>query len=75
MVASMLGLLISLIYVWKLSPSWGFAFSIVFSVMLASSIISMTHADPDSFIELETKKKKQKYNIRKVKISRKKSFL
>lgn len=55
---SILGLLISLFFVYKHYPDWGIAFSIIFTIMFIASIISMTVADPDEFIELETKNKK-----------------
>jgi len=57
MISTMLGFLISVVYVWKLSPSWGLAFAIAFAVMFIASLLSMTYADPDSFVDLETTKK------------------
>ena len=60
MAASILGLLISLVYVFPKSYPWGLAFSITFGIMLLSSLKSMTFADPDTFVELETRKKKKK---------------
>ncbi|MBN1502520.1 hypothetical protein JW930_03175 [Candidatus Woesearchaeota archaeon] len=60
MVSSMLGFLISAIYVYKISPSWGVAFSIVFAAMFFASVASMTHAEPDAFVEIETKGKRKK---------------
>jgi hypothetical protein len=59
MAGSMLGIFISLMYVYKQAPDWGITFTIVFSVMFIASIVSMTAADPKEFIELETKKKRK----------------
>ena len=44
MVTAILGLLISVMYVRKLSVSWAFAFSIVFIIMIISALISMIQA-------------------------------
>jgi hypothetical protein len=60
MAISMLGILISLMYVYKQSADWGVTFTLVFSLMFIASIVSMTVADPDTFIELETKGKKKR---------------
>lgn len=59
MAASMLGGLISLMYVYPKSPDWGITFTIIFGIMFVSSMISMTVAEPDDFVELETKHKKK----------------
>jgi len=45
MLTSIVGFFISLLFVWKLSISWGFTFCLFFIVMFVASIISMTHAD------------------------------
>jgi uncharacterized protein YacL len=44
MVTAILGLLISVVYVRKLSLTWAFAFSIVFIIMIISALISMVQA-------------------------------
>ena len=59
MAASILGIFISLMYVYKQSPDWGVTFTIVFGIMFVASIVSMTAAEPNDFIELETRKKKK----------------
>jgi hypothetical protein len=59
MAGSMLGIFISLMYVYKQAPDWGITFTIVFSVMFIASVVSMTAAEPKDFIELETKKKRR----------------
>jgi hypothetical protein len=60
MASSMIGFLISIIFVFKESPSWGLAFALVFATMFISAVASMTYADPDIFVELETKNKRKK---------------
>lgn len=53
MATSMLGILISIMYVYPQSTDFGVASIIVFGIMFVSSIISMTVSNPDDFIELE----------------------
>jgi len=60
MAASMLGIFISLMYVYEKSPDWGITFTVAFGIMFIASIVSMTNADPDEFIELETRNKRKK---------------
>ncbi len=73
MAISMMGFLISIVYIYNFSEMhgfpkeyidsskpWGIAFAIVFAAMFIASIGSMTRADPDSFVEVETKHKKKK---------------
>ena len=60
MATSMLGGLISIMYVYPKNMDWGVTFTVVFSLMFIASIISMTVADPDLFVELEKKDKKKK---------------
>ena len=42
MAVSLLGFILSILFVFPESPSWGLAFSIVFFVMLVSSFLSLT---------------------------------
>ena len=44
MIASVVGLLVSAIYIANFSVTWGFALSVVFVLMFIASIISMTKA-------------------------------
>ncbi|MFH0979129.1 MAG: hypothetical protein V1837_07580 [Candidatus Woesearchaeota archaeon] len=44
MIASMLGFFISAIWVYEINPKFGFAFSLVFTLMFVASLISMTYA-------------------------------
>jgi hypothetical protein len=59
MAGSMLGIFISLMYVYKQAPDWGITFTVAFTIMFIASVVSMTAADPDEFIELETRNKKK----------------
>ncbi len=45
MLTSIIGFLVSTLFVWKYSISWGFTFSLFFLIMFVASIISMTKAD------------------------------
>lgn len=60
MAASILGIFISLMYVYRQSSDWGVTFTVIFGIMFVASVISMTAANPDDFIELETRNKKKK---------------
>ncbi len=44
MLTAILGFLISAVYVRKISPTWAFAFGIVFMMMIISALISMIQA-------------------------------
>jgi len=59
MVSSMLGILISLVWVYPNAPSWGAAFTLVFSIMFISSLISMTFAPADLELDMDKPKKKK----------------
>ena len=45
MLTSIVGFLISVFFLWKISLSWGFTFALFFGIMFIASIISMTKAD------------------------------
>ncbi len=57
MVTAMLGFIISVVWVYDVSPSYGFAFAVVFAAMFIASVVSMTYAD--SMVELDMDKKKK----------------
>lgn len=44
---SMIGFLISAVYIPKFSLTWAFAFGIIFTIMFIASMISMVHGEPD----------------------------
>ncbi|MGV8171745.1 MAG: hypothetical protein ACP5OA_03575 [Candidatus Woesearchaeota archaeon] len=45
MLTSIVGLILSVYFVWNISLSWGFTFTLFFAMMFVASIISMTKAD------------------------------
>jgi len=45
-VTSIIGFLISVLFVWDAYPSYGFAFAFVFLMMFVASLISMMRANP-----------------------------
>ena len=62
MVTSMVGFLISAIYVFPKSNTWGFTFTIFFTLMFVASMISMTYGPEEAMLHMgqmrERKKKK-----------------
>ena len=54
MLASIMGLIASLIFAQNPDPTWGVAFAFFFGFMFVSSMVSMTVADPDAFVHVET---------------------
>ena len=52
MLASILGFLISLFWLWDIWPSMAFAFMMVFGIMFVNSMISMTFAEPPDLEDL-----------------------
>ena len=53
MLASIIGFIVSLLYIWGLSPSFGFAFAAIFAVMFVASIVSMTKAPIEDELALD----------------------
>jgi len=47
MLTSMIGFLISILYIPQFSTNWAFAFGLIFVLMFISSLISMIHGAPD----------------------------
>ncbi len=45
MLTSIIGFFVSTFFIWKISLSWGFTFTLFFLIMFIASIISMTKAD------------------------------
>lgn len=60
MLTSMMGFLISAIYVFPRSMSWGFTFGIFFTVMFVASLISMTYAPIEAEWRMDNPRKKKK---------------
>ncbi|VVB81437.1 Uncharacterised protein [uncultured archaeon] len=44
---SMIGFLVSALYIPRFSQTWAFAFGIIFTIMFVASMISMVHGTPD----------------------------
>lgn len=59
MVTSMVGFLISLLYIYRQlgNKTWGFTFMLFFALMFISSIISMTYSPIMPELEKKSKKK------------------
>ena len=60
MITSIVGFLISAIYVFPKSNPWGFAFALFFAIMFIAGMISTTYAPIEAEWELEKRKKKKK---------------
>ena len=50
MITSMVGLIISAIYVFPRSNTWGFTFVLFFGIMLTASVISMTYGPDEAML-------------------------
>ncbi len=73
MVMGMVGFLISVLYVYPRSNSYGFAFAIVFIAMFISSLISMTHSETGGELQIDEKRfdvKKAKTGVKKKLVKR-----
>lgn len=57
MVTSMVGFIISAIYVFPRSRTWGFTFSIFFVLMFIASMISMTYGPDEAMYHAGHKKR------------------
>ena len=69
MLTAILGLLISIFYVRKISPTWAFAFGLVFVIMIISALISMIQAPARGQLmpKLEKEFREEKSTIRLLK--------
>jgi len=63
MITSMVGFIISAIYVYDLNNTWGLTFSIFFFLMFVASMISMTYGPDEAMLQV----KHGKSNISKIK--------
>jgi len=64
MVISIVGFIISAIWVYKINPTWGFAFCLVFVMMFVASMISMTYAPVAEELQIDEKRRKRKRKIK-----------
>jgi len=60
MLASIIGFIVSALYIYDWSKTWGFTFALVFVLMFIASIISMTYASVDSQLQIDEVRKKKK---------------
>jgi type III secretory pathway component EscS len=64
MITSIVGVVVSAIYVMPRSQPWGFTFAFFFALMFVASIISMTYGPEAAMLhaghEVERKRKKKK---------------
>ena len=56
MLSSIVGAIISGIYIYPKSPSWGFTLLLFFTIMLISSFVSMTYAPLEAEGTLQVRK-------------------
>jgi multisubunit Na+/H+ antiporter MnhB subunit len=67
MLTSIIGFMVSVLFVLKIDPTWGFTLSLFFLLMFISSVISMSNMEAEDNYGLEhlaihEKKKKKKSN-------------
>jgi len=60
MVIAFLGFVISIVVVFPKMPTWGFAFTLVFILMIVASLISMTYADAEASIQMDKKVRRKR---------------
>jgi multisubunit Na+/H+ antiporter MnhB subunit len=53
MLTSIIGFLVSVFFVWKLSENWGFTFGLFFVIMFIASVINMSHIEAEDKYGLE----------------------
>lgn len=57
MITSIVGFLISVMYVYDVSSRWGFTFALFFFLMFVASMISMTYGPDEAMLHVGHKKK------------------
>ena len=57
MITSIVGFLISAMYVYDISNRWGFTFSLFFMMMFVAPLISMTYGPDEAMYHMGNKKK------------------
>ena len=50
MLAAMLGGIISVFFVWPLSPTWGFTFTFTFTLFFLASVYNFTHSPDENML-------------------------
>ena len=56
MITSIVGFIISSMYVYDISNRWGFTFAIFFTLMFVASLISMTYGPDEAMLQVGQKK-------------------
>lgn len=56
MITSIVGFIISSMYVYDISNRWGFTFAIFFTLMFVASLISMTYGPDEAMLHVGQKK-------------------
>jgi len=56
MITSIVGFIISSMYVYDISNRWGFTFAIFFTLMFVASLISMTYGPDEAMLHIGQKK-------------------
>lgn len=59
MITSIVGFLISVMYVYDVSNRWGFTFALFFVLMFVASLISMTYGPDEAMLHVGHKKRQQ----------------
>ncbi len=59
-IISIVGFIISAIWVYGRNPAWGFAFCLVFVMMFIASMISMTYGPVGEELHVDERRKKRK---------------
>ncbi len=60
MLTSILGFMVSVLFVMDYSPTWGFTFALVFVIMFVASIVTMSRIEADDKYSLEELKVHEK---------------
>lgn len=58
-IISIVGFIISAVWIYRRSPAWGFAFCLVFVMMFIASMISMTYAPVGEELQVDEKRKRK----------------
>jgi len=53
MLTSILGFLISVLFVMKISLTWGFTFALMFVIMFIASVVNMSHIEAEDVLSMK----------------------
>lgn len=57
MLTSIIGFMLSILIIYPRWPTWGFTFTLIFTLMFISSVISMTYSEAESHLAIHKRKK------------------